>query len=34
MDPAHPRDPIKHGVLLILENHSFDQMLGSFTAIC
>src|SRR5215469_7687818 len=29
--PRH--DPIKHVVLLILENHSFDQMLGSFTAI-
>ena len=26
-------DPIKHVVLLILENHSFDQLLGCFTAI-
>jgi phospholipase C len=24
-----PIDPIKHVVLLALENHSFDQMLGS-----
>lgn len=26
-------DPIRHVVLLILENHSFDQMLGCFKAI-
>jgi phospholipase C len=26
-------DPIKHVVLLILENHSFDQLLGCFTAV-
>lgn len=25
---AQPNDPIKHVVLLMLENHSFDQMLG------
>src|SRR5215471_19115402 len=24
------QDPIKHVVLLLLENHSFDQMLGCF----
>src|SRR2546428_10536229 len=24
------RDPIRHVVLLMLENHSFDQMLGCF----
>ena len=27
-------DPIKHVVLLMLENHSFDQMLGSLQSIC
>jgi phospholipase C len=27
---ASPTDPIKHVVLLLLENHSFDQMLGCF----
>src|SRR6267154_1716583 len=26
-------DPIKHVVVLILENHSFDQMLGCFKAV-
>lgn len=26
-------DPIKHVVLLIMENHSFDQMLGCFKSI-
>ena len=26
-------DPIKHVVVLILENHSFDQMLGCFKQI-
>ena len=26
-------DPIKHVILLILENHSFDQMLGSLKSI-
>jgi phospholipase C len=25
-----PTDPIKHVVVLMLENHSFDQMLGAF----
>jgi phospholipase C len=24
-----PTDPIKHVVVLMLENHSFDQMLGA-----
>ena len=28
MEPAGTSDPIRHVVLLILENHSFDQMLG------
>src|ERR1700742_1317664 len=28
-----PDDPIKHVVVLALENHSFDQMLGSLKAI-
>jgi phospholipase C len=28
-----PGDPIKHVVVLILENHSFDQMLGCFKAV-
>jgi phospholipase C len=32
MNPSKP-DPIKHVVLLLLENHSFDQMLGSLKAI-
>jgi phospholipase C len=27
------KDPIKHIVLLMLENHSFDQMLGCFQEI-
>jgi len=26
-------DPIKHVVLLLLENHSFDQMLGALQAV-
>jgi phospholipase C len=26
----HPDDPVKHVILLMLENHSFDQMLGCF----
>jgi phospholipase C len=31
MNPQQrPADPIKHVVLLIFENHSFDQMLGCF----
>ena len=31
MNPQQkPDDPIKHVILLILENHSFDQMLGCF----
>jgi phospholipase C len=28
-----PTDPIKHVVVLMLENHSFDQMLGGLTSI-
>lgn len=28
--PGNTSDPIKHVVVLILENHSFDQMLGCF----
>jgi len=28
-----PNDPIKHVVLLTLENHSFDQMLGALKAV-
>lgn len=28
-----PDDPIKHVVLLALENHSFDQMLGSLQTV-
>src|SRR6266849_6489192 len=28
-----PMDPIKHVVVLMLENHSFDQMLGAFHAV-
>ena len=31
--PAHTPDPIRHVVLLILENRSFDQMLGSLREI-
>lgn len=31
--PEEQLDPIKHVVMLILENHSFDQMLGSFKEI-
>jgi phospholipase C len=30
---SYPNDPIKHVVLLLLENHSFDQMLGSLKAV-
>jgi phospholipase C len=31
MNPCQkPDDPIKHVVLLLFENHSFDQMLGCF----
>jgi phospholipase C len=30
---SYSNDPIKHVVLLLLENHSFDQMLGSLTAV-
>src|SRR5690349_21186126 len=32
MTPTHtaPTDPIKHVILLLLENRSFDQMLGCF----
>src|SRR4051794_33299643 len=28
-----PTDPIKHVVVLMLENHSFDQMLGAFQTV-
>ena len=28
-----PTDPIKHVVVLMLENHSFDQMLGGLKAV-
>src|SRR5215467_15582222 len=28
-----PTDPIRHVVLLMLENHSFDQMLGALAAV-
>jgi phospholipase C len=28
-----PTDPIKHVVVLMLENHSFDQMLGAFRSV-
>jgi phospholipase C len=28
-----PTDPIKHVVVLMLENHSFDQMLGAFRSL-
>jgi phospholipase C len=27
-------DPIKHVVVLLLENHSFDQMLGAMKQVC
>jgi phospholipase C len=30
MVPSHDNDHVQHVVLLILENHSFDQMLGCF----
>ena len=31
MNPRqNPADPVKHVVLVTFENHSFDQMLGSF----
>ena len=30
---TQPSDPIKHVVLLILENHAFDQMLGALQAV-
>jgi phospholipase C len=31
MNPQQrPDDPVKHVVLLVFENHSFDQMLGCF----
>lgn len=31
MNPQQqPDDPVKHVVLLMFENHSFDQMLGCF----
>src|SRR5438270_11801934 len=32
-DSDMPTDPIKHVVVLMLENHSFDQMLGAFRSI-
>jgi phospholipase C len=32
-DSDMPTDPIKHVVVLMLENHSFDQMLGSFRSV-
>ena len=28
-----PEDPIKHVVVLMMENHSFDQMLGSLASV-
>ena len=28
-----PADPVKHVVVLMPENHSFDQMLGSFRSV-
>jgi phospholipase C len=28
-----PTDPIKHVIVLMLENHSFEQMLGGYQAI-
>ena len=33
MEPPVTSDPIRHVVLLILENHSFDQMLGCLKGI-
>lgn len=30
LSQQQPTDPIKHVVLLLMENHSFDQMLGCF----
>ena len=33
MPPSPNNDPIKHVILLILENRSFDQMLGCFKAV-
>ena len=34
MNPQQkPDDPIKHVVLLMFENHSFDQMLGCFPSV-
>jgi hypothetical protein len=31
MNPQQrPDDPVKHGALLLFENHSFGQMLGGF----
>jgi phospholipase C len=32
-DSKMPTDPIKHVVVLMLENHSFDQMLGSLQVV-
>jgi phospholipase C len=31
--PQKPDDPIKHVILLMFENHAFDQMLGCFKAV-
>ncbi|MGC2695630.1 MAG: alkaline phosphatase family protein, partial [Candidatus Angelobacter sp.] len=31
-DPIVRPDPIAHVVVLMMENHSFDQMLGSLAA--
>jgi phospholipase C len=28
-----PTDPIRHVVVLMLENHAFDQMLGAFRSL-
>lgn len=33
MNAVHPHDPIERVVLLMLENHSFDQMLGSLALV-
>src|SRR5262249_34389137 len=32
-DSEMPTDPIRHVVVLMLENHSFDQMLGAFRSL-
>lgn len=33
MNTVRPHDPIERVVLLMLENHSFDQMLGSLAKV-